>query len=128
MRKLDVMEIGKLFWTWWDDFASLPQEFMDSIQAMARGEAPSSEESVISNKMVQEILSGSYRKQDCQSFTDVKQTSTDLDNKVDAHWEWTLGLLESCDVRDDTISVAEYLYKTAFKHGWKHCIEENERD
>ena len=40
------------------------------------------------------------------------------------HWVWIEGLFES--MPDDTvfgISATEYLYKTAFVHGWKHASQ-----
>lgn len=42
---------------------------------------------------------------------------------AEEHWEFIEGLFLS--LPDDTmynISTVEYLYKTAFVHGWKHCL------
>ena len=37
------------------------------------------------------------------------------------HWEWLGGLFDRLDVED---SIGKYLYKTAFKHGYKHALED----
>jgi hypothetical protein len=46
-------------------------------------------------------------------------------NKIaNAHWAWIEGMLESMpDSNVWSLSTMEYLYKTAFIHGWNHCNE-----
>lgn len=48
---------------------------------------------------------------------------------ADEHWKWIEGLWES--MPDDTVfglSATEYLYKTAFVHGFKHASQQINRD
>ena len=44
---------------------------------------------------------------------------------ADEHWEWIEGLLGSLpyDLLDVGVITLEYLYKTAFIHGYKHAIK-----
>jgi len=48
---------------------------------------------------------------------------TDAKKLADEHWAYVGGLLE---LREGPINIrlVEYVYKTAFAHGWKHCQEE----
>jgi len=51
-------------------------------------------------------------------------TEKEIKKMADEHWKWIEGLWES--MPDDTgfgLSATEYLYKTAFMHGWKHAKE-----
>ena len=48
------------------------------------------------------------------------KTPTEL---ADEHWEWLEGLWESLpDGATFGITTTEYLYKTAFVHGYKHGV------
>ena len=43
---------------------------------------------------------------------------------ADEHWQWLQGLYDSLPSPVDfNVSAVEYLYKTAFVHGYKHAIE-----
>jgi len=51
------------------------------------------------------------------------------DNEImkiaEKHWAWVEGLWQS--MPDDTVfglEATEYLYKTAFVHGWKHASQQ----
>ena len=46
---------------------------------------------------------------------------------AEKHWKWIEGLWESLP-GDSTfgISTTEYLYKTAFVHGYKHAVQDME--
>ena len=47
---------------------------------------------------------------------------------AEGHWEWVKGLLKSLPEEASPGSrTLEYLYKTAFLHGWKHSQKEKER-
>lgn len=46
-----------------------------------------------------------------------------LDSLIDAHWDWIKGLLDTMEWSSENYNFEEYIYKTAFKHGWKHCQE-----
>ena len=51
-----------------------------------------------------------------------------VEKLADEHWEWIEGLWSS--LPDDSqfgISTCEYLYKTAFIHGWKHAIADDKQ-
>lgn len=43
---------------------------------------------------------------------------------AEEHWEWVKGLIKSssCDYTDETL---EYIYTTAFIHGYKHGLAAN---
>lgn len=45
---------------------------------------------------------------------------------AEAHWEYVEGLLTAIGYSGNGILVAEYMYKTAFEHGWKHSLEGKE--
>ena len=49
-----------------------------------------------------------------------------VDQEAEKHWLWLAGLLAKmeCEFGLDAMG---YVYKTAFRHGWKHGIEEHER-
>ena len=44
------------------------------------------------------------------------------DYLADAHWEWIGGLLETMIPINYTAKTVEYIYKTAFAHGYKHAL------
>jgi len=43
------------------------------------------------------------------------------------HWSWVEGFQKSLGTQFSTAST-KYLYKTAFLHGYKHAIEELEKE
>ena len=47
-----------------------------------------------------------------------------LDTMIQAHWDYSRGILEAADVDEMTVRVAEYFYKQAWKHAIKHEREE----
>ena len=54
-------------------------------------------------------------------------TNDELQDLINAHWEWTKGLLNhvSLDLDDDqTIQLIGFVYRTAFEHGFKHGVED----
>ena len=42
---------------------------------------------------------------------------------IQAHWDYSKGILEASEIDEMTIRVAEYFYKQAWKHAVKHQIE-----
>lgn len=45
---------------------------------------------------------------------------------ADEHWQWLSGFIRSAfgdDIEELPIDAVEYLYKTAFVHGYKHAKE-----
>ena len=44
-----------------------------------------------------------------------------VETLADEHWIWIKGLLETVPDSNVCLSTMEYLYKTAFIHGWKHA-------
>ncbi len=47
----------------------------------------------------------------------------EIEEMADAHWKWLNGFMEtlsSCGFDEETL---EYVYKTAFVHGFKHGVE-----
>lgn len=53
-------------------------------------------------------------------------TDREIKEIADKHWRWIEGLFESIDDTVIGISAVEYLYKTAFYHGWKHALQSNQ--
>jgi len=43
---------------------------------------------------------------------------------IDGHWNYSRGLLEAAGISGIALRIAEYAYKQAFAHGWKHCEED----
>ena len=47
------------------------------------------------------------------------------------HWLWVEGLIERTITgnmtQDEVTELCQYLYRTAFVHGWKHAIEDLEQ-
>ena len=45
---------------------------------------------------------------------------------ADDHWKWVQGLIDRLErvLTDDAV---EYLYKTAFVHGWKHAKRDSSK-
>lgn len=53
-------------------------------------------------------------------------SNEELNKLTDKHWEWVEGLLDRIpDLDVSGMEVIEYLYKTAFKHGYKHGRNED---
>ena len=50
--------------------------------------------------------------------------NSDLKDLIDAHWNYVRNLLEAHGTNKHVIKACEYHYKSAFKHGYKHCKEE----
>lgn len=46
-----------------------------------------------------------------------------LTKLIDDHWAYISALLTSHGTDKDTVEVAEFHYKSAFRHGWKHAHE-----
>ena len=52
----------------------------------------------------------------------------DMKKVTDNHWKWVKGLMDTLPIRNLlSIESMEYLYKTAFEHGWKHALKSNSR-
>ena len=49
-----------------------------------------------------------------------------LQDLIDAHWAYVKGVIEAHNGTDLELAVAEFHYKSAFKHGWKHAKEDKE--
>lgn len=47
----------------------------------------------------------------------------DLDDLIDQHWRYVSGILQAHAATDAEQRVAEFHYRTAFRHGWKHALE-----
>jgi hypothetical protein len=46
----------------------------------------------------------------------------DLDGLIEKHWKYVRDMLKAHKtVHDEQIVIAEYHYRTAFAHGWKHA-------
>ena len=46
------------------------------------------------------------------------------DELINAHWVWLEGFLNTIDDTSFTVETIEYIYKTAFVHGYKHASTE----
>ena len=44
------------------------------------------------------------------------------------HWEWLESILLANETKTLQIEAVELIYTSAFIHGWKHALEEQERD
>jgi len=56
------------------------------------------------------------------------KTDKEIKKMADDHWMWIEGLWQS--LPDESVfglETTEYLYKTAFAHGWKHAQNELSR-
>jgi hypothetical protein len=54
--------------------------------------------------------------------------SDEIKSIADDHWEWVESLLKSIDpILPINLEMVEYLYKTAFLHGWKHGIDSHKQ-
>lgn len=47
-----------------------------------------------------------------------------LSKLIDDHWEYVEGILRAHALEDPDIDLAKYHYKTAFKHGYKHAMND----
>ena len=60
-------------------------------------------------------------------FTDNKleyeYKNTPLDMLINNHWAWMEGFVKTLDREVFRKEALEYIYKTAFKHGYKHALE-----
>ena len=44
------------------------------------------------------------------------------------HWAWSGALLGLCGISDEEMQREEYLYRTAFIHGYKHRKDEEDKN
>ena len=51
---------------------------------------------------------------------------TYLSNLIDSHWDFIEGLLQKCHIPRWAIKLGEFLYKEAFRHGYKHGRKDND--
>ena len=49
---------------------------------------------------------------------------TKLEELLKAHWDYVYSTLKIHDAHENEIAIAEFHYKTAFRHGWKHAAQE----
>jgi hypothetical protein len=56
-----------------------------------------------------------------------EMTEKEVKTLADDHWKWLGGLLACLKDQNFTSITVEYLYKTAFIHGWKHCKQHMEK-
>ena len=49
---------------------------------------------------------------------------TKLEELLKAHWDYVYSTLKIHDAHENEIAIAEFHYKTAFRHGWKHAMDE----
>ena len=47
---------------------------------------------------------------------------------ADDHWKWVEGFISTMSDMDWEVSSLEYLYKTAFVHGYKHGSQQPKED
>ena len=48
-----------------------------------------------------------------------------LEKMIDAHWAYIESLLRCHNASQAELKTAEFHYKSAFKHGWKHAKEDS---
>jgi len=44
------------------------------------------------------------------------------------HWEWVRGLLESLQTPEFIVDVIAFFYITAFEHGYKHAMQDKQKE
>lgn len=49
-----------------------------------------------------------------------------LDKLIEDHWDYVADLLKDHEVGDLEFKIAKFHYKSAFRHGFKHAIENRE--
>ncbi len=50
----------------------------------------------------------------------------EIRKEAEAHWNYTRGLIDACDVDEEAIALACYCYIQAYIHAYKHAEERSE--